>query len=361
VRQSVFADNMGISGSMAVQAVDAAVAIGSTTFVNNRAMLPATGAQPLNEGASLSCYGSSTCTFNNSISWDGDTSNNNTQRLHRDATASLAASFSDILGGSWAGNNSNIEAEPLLDACFTAAAGSPVINAGDPAYAGPDAIDFLGNPRLQGGRLDMGAVEVQPDSSVVGDDGAGAGAGAGAGGGGGGSSGGGAANRAPMLAPGFTPAISLGANQVSNRSCTWDTGDVKALGCVLAHQRRTSSDTCPWLDSQGGGLPPACMFFYQLAHARTYPTRTQLLALNWADIFTDPDGDAFAVLEGGPSGLASSGVLAVGSAALAILKFTPVFGSTNAKFSIKATDLKGAESPTTQVSLLFGEQLLGGR
>jgi hypothetical protein len=65
------------------------------------------------------------------------------------------------------------------------------------------------------------------------------------------------------------------------------------------------------------------------------------------------------VLEGGPSGLASNGVLAVGSASLKIVKFTPVFGSTDAKFSIKATDLKGAESAVTQVSLTFGE-LLGG-
>jgi hypothetical protein len=101
-------------------------------------------------------------------------------------------------------------------------------------------------------------------------------------------------------------------------------------------------------------LFPACP---TCARARTHPLRTQVLALDWADIFIDPDGDAFAVLEGGPSGLASNGVLAVGSAARQVVKFTPGFGSTNAKFSIKATDLKGAESAITQVTLTFGERL----
>jgi hypothetical protein len=101
-------------------------------------------------------------------------------------------------------------------------------------------------------------------------------------------------------------------------------------------------------------LTHARMLIYIIMHAPA----TQVLALDWTDIFTDLDGDAFAVLEGGLSGLASNGVLAVGSAALAIVKFTPAFGSTSAKFSIKAMDARGAESPVTQVSLTFGELLL---
>jgi uncharacterized repeat protein (TIGR01451 family)/CSLREA domain-containing protein len=42
--------------------------------------------------------------------------------------------------------------------------GSPVINAGDPAFAPPPAIDERGFPRVAGGRIDMGAVEFQPSS-----------------------------------------------------------------------------------------------------------------------------------------------------------------------------------------------------
>ena len=218
VRQSVFANNTGMAESMAVKTTGATLLhIESTTIINNRAM-PPTGIPLNNRAMSLSCYGSSTCTFKNSISWDGDASDSNTPHLYSDKTASLTASFSDILGGNWAGTNGNIEADPLLDPCFTPTAGSPVINAGDPAYAGPDATDFLGNPRLQGGRVDMGAVEVQPNN--------GAGCPTTGGGGGqpnngsaGGGSGGGSGmtnNRAPALIAGFTPAISLGANQVSS-------------------------------------------------------------------------------------------------------------------------------------------------
>jgi hypothetical protein len=217
VRQCVFANNKGSrnDGPQAPSAVtvnSATVHIESSTFVNNIALSAPRGAS-LNQGVSLFCVASSTCTFNNSISWDGDTGDNTVQRVYYDqADSSLIVSFSDVLGGGgWAGAGGNIQADPLLDACFSPAAGSPVINAGDPAYAGPDAIDFLGNPRLQGGRLDMGAMEVQPS---------------GGGCGGGGSGGGGSANRAPALSAGFTPAIGLGANQVSRRS--WHSGIVQA-------------------------------------------------------------------------------------------------------------------------------------
>ncbi len=40
-------------------------------------------------------------------------------------------------------------------------AGSPVIDAGDPAFAGPPTQDQRGQARVQNGRLDMGAVETQ--------------------------------------------------------------------------------------------------------------------------------------------------------------------------------------------------------
>jgi hypothetical protein len=39
------------------------------------------------------------------------------------------------------------------------AAGSPALNAGDPAFAAPPATDQRGAPRIQGGRIDIGAYE----------------------------------------------------------------------------------------------------------------------------------------------------------------------------------------------------------
>lgn len=41
---------------------------------------------------------------------------------------------------------------------------SPVLNAGDPAFAPPPATDERGAPRVAGGRIDMGAVERQPST-----------------------------------------------------------------------------------------------------------------------------------------------------------------------------------------------------
>lgn len=42
------------------------------------------------------------------------------------------------------------------------ASGSPVVNAGDPAFAAPPAVDQRGLARVTNGRIDMGAVEVAP-------------------------------------------------------------------------------------------------------------------------------------------------------------------------------------------------------
>jgi hypothetical protein len=42
------------------------------------------------------------------------------------------------------------------------ATSSPVINAGNPAFAAPPATDQRGLPRVANGRVDMGAVEFTP-------------------------------------------------------------------------------------------------------------------------------------------------------------------------------------------------------
>jgi hypothetical protein len=51
---------------------------------------------------------------------------------------------------------------PQLEDKYTPAAGSPVIDKGSTPYTAPETTDFLGKPRVVGGRVDMGAVEVQP-------------------------------------------------------------------------------------------------------------------------------------------------------------------------------------------------------
>ena len=79
--------------------------------------------------------------------------------------------YSDVQGG-WAGVG-NIDADPLFvdangpddipgteDDNLRLLPGSPCINSGDPCYvAGPNETDLDGNPRVLGGRIDMGAFE----------------------------------------------------------------------------------------------------------------------------------------------------------------------------------------------------------
>jgi len=46
-------------------------------------------------------------------------------------------------------------------------AGSPAIDAGDPAFVGPPNTDQAGNPRVVGGGIDIGALEVQAAAAPV--------------------------------------------------------------------------------------------------------------------------------------------------------------------------------------------------
>lgn len=76
---------------------------------------------------------------------------------------SAIITWSDIQGG-WPGEG-NIDADPLFDTTgiypFALLSGSPCINSGKPDTAGLNLplTDLAGNPRIWGGRVDMGAYE----------------------------------------------------------------------------------------------------------------------------------------------------------------------------------------------------------
>jgi hypothetical protein len=159
-----------------------------------------------------------TCRFDNSISWDGDPSDKAANRLLPDTTldvpptvTTVAATFSDVLGGGgWAGANGNIAADPQLlpGLGYSPATGSPVINAGDPAYSSPGDTDRLGGTRVLQGRVDMGAVEF------------------------------GNLNTPPALADIFKATVALGDRQVWQEGApTAKTGALR--GCCPAHPHIT--------------------------------------------------------------------------------------------------------------------------
>ena len=50
---------------------------------------------------------------------------------------------------------------------YTLADGSPCLNAGDTGDWTKSDLDLAGNPRVQGGRIDMGAYEAQPPAASV--------------------------------------------------------------------------------------------------------------------------------------------------------------------------------------------------
>ena len=114
-------------------------------------------------GGGVYNYYKSDSTLTNCILWDGG----NEIRNH----AAITITYSDVRGG-WPGEG-NIDADPcFVDPGYWDTNGvwvdgdchlvptSPCINAGDPNYiAEPNETDLDGEPRIVGGRIDMGAYE----------------------------------------------------------------------------------------------------------------------------------------------------------------------------------------------------------
>jgi uncharacterized repeat protein (TIGR01451 family) len=74
--------------------------------------------------------------------------------------AALATNGNTALAGDPAGPQQTPQTEMQ-------AGTSPVVNAGDPAFTPPPDTDERGAPRVGGGRIDMGAVELQPAISIT--------------------------------------------------------------------------------------------------------------------------------------------------------------------------------------------------
>nr|MBC8490909.1 T9SS type A sorting domain-containing protein [Bacteroidota bacterium] len=110
-------------------------------------------------GGGIFCYDASPVLIN-SILW-----NNSPQEIYIQS-GSVTATYSDIQGALWTGDG-NINVDPLFvgtgEHPFSLQDLSPCVNAGIPDTTGLNLpeYDLAGNPRVYGGRIDMGAYENQ--------------------------------------------------------------------------------------------------------------------------------------------------------------------------------------------------------
>jgi hypothetical protein len=152
VRNSVFIDNgAGTGGGGAIVVLRSGAGqepstIFGSTFVGNHA----------NYGSALIAYDTR---VQNSIIWGDDTR----VSLVSNWTSNLRIDYSDVQGGFDGIGNLNLD--PQLINAYLLSSTSPVIDMGDPgAIVKPGELDIENQPRVVNGRIDMGAVERQPNS-----------------------------------------------------------------------------------------------------------------------------------------------------------------------------------------------------
>lgn len=136
---------IGVGGG--VYSKDSTPAILGNTLADNAA----------NNGGGLYVIGKSAPTLDTSIIW-GNTAASNISYF--DGSGFLIISFSDIEAASVGGSSLSID--PLFSNSgsrdYRLATGSPVVDAGNFTFSG-GPTDVYGDPRVNGGRVDMGAAE----------------------------------------------------------------------------------------------------------------------------------------------------------------------------------------------------------
>jgi hypothetical protein len=71
----------------------------------------------------------------------------------------VTVEYCDIGPDGFQPGSGNIQVDPLWTADFHLSGVSPCRNSGSPASTGLPSTDYDGNPRVAGGRVDMGAFE----------------------------------------------------------------------------------------------------------------------------------------------------------------------------------------------------------
>lgn len=157
-QSTVELDESTVSGNSSQQGAGGVYTYDSTIILDNTILANSSG------GPDLGAGGKGTVTANYTLVEDpGTVTLGGTGNITGTdpALGSLADNGSTILAGNPNGTQSHPQTE-------LPASNSPVVNAGDPAFTPPPATDERGFPRVQGGRIDMGAVEVTPPAISIG-------------------------------------------------------------------------------------------------------------------------------------------------------------------------------------------------
>ncbi|HEX3582891.1 MAG TPA: Calx-beta domain-containing protein [Thermoanaerobaculia bacterium] len=147
-----------ISGNSAQKGAGGIYAYDSDVTLNNSIVANSTGVPDIGEGGVSTVTSNYTLVENPGSVVLGGTGNITGTDP---ALGALADNGSSIL----VGNPNGTQVHPQTE---LPASSSPVVNAGDPAFTPPPATDERGFPRVQGGRIDMGAVEVAPPAISIG-------------------------------------------------------------------------------------------------------------------------------------------------------------------------------------------------
>ena len=159
-----------VDGGGVIVTGEAIVAVNETTVTNNSATTGAGGISTI-QGTTATLYDSILANNTPVDVTSGGTVNATYTLIKTPGGATIGGGTGDITGsdpnlGALADNSSTVLAgnpatgqqhpQTELPLCP-----SPVINAGDPAFTPPPSTDERGLPRVAGGRIDMGAAEVQ--------------------------------------------------------------------------------------------------------------------------------------------------------------------------------------------------------
>lgn len=164
LRNSIVSGNSATVSGGAISLLNSAINISGSTLVDNSA----------NSGGALTGTLPGLSTIRNSILWDNSAATGDNITIGFESSVSIA--FSDVDGGDSAGSiavgvgstsfydSSNINLDPDFTNSgagdYSLLATSPCIDEGDPSYVSLDNEgDFLNNPRVMDGQIDMGADE----------------------------------------------------------------------------------------------------------------------------------------------------------------------------------------------------------